>query len=314
MGNTIFSRARIIELRIAGKLVREIAADLRCSDKTVYLVLREAKLTGPNIPDAAYERLRALGYSLTESKGDRRRFRKVAEIESRIIGLRRAGNTQKEIAAEIGCSATTVRKILRARGMSRVGIPPERLYELQSAHRVFDHGRIVELRKAGKTLREITAEIGCSEKTVIVVLRRAKLTGPNMPDAIYARLKTKIQTMSRNNEGTRPDIVRLRKDGLTYDAIAETLGCSRSFVGKVLRQSELTGERMPDRARANLYESRNLALHQRHVRLSRRTVAELTRAGKSARQIADALGCSRNTIVRIRAENRERAEIFRPGE
>lgn len=93
-----------------------------------------------------------------------------------------------------------------------------------------NNAKIVELRRTGKSFREIADEVGLSKERV-----RQILDAEGDPWTARAR--------KRSNSSRRTAVIRLFHKGLSQEAIAEELGLrSRSYVGRVLREEGLSRE------------------------------------------------------------------------
>lgn len=93
-----------------------------------------------------------------------------------------------------------------------------------------NNARILELRRTGRSFREIAGEVGLSKERV-----RQILDAEGDPWTARAR--------KRSISSRRTAVIRLFHKGLSQEAIAEELGLrSRSYVGRVLREEGLSRE------------------------------------------------------------------------
>ena len=91
-----------------------------------------------------------------------------------------------------------------------------------------NNAKIVELRRTGKSFREIADEVGLSKERVRQIL-------DTEGDPWTARAR------KRSISSRRTTVIRLFHKGLSQEAIAEELGLrSRSYVGRVLREEGLS--------------------------------------------------------------------------
>lgn len=93
-----------------------------------------------------------------------------------------------------------------------------------------NNAKIVELRRTGKSFRQIADEVGLSKERV-----RQILDAEGDPWTARAR--------KRSISSRRTTVIRLFHRGLSQEAIAEELGLrSRSYIGRVLREEGLSRE------------------------------------------------------------------------
>jgi transposase len=146
-------RARYVD---EGRSLAQIAAELGCSKQLVHAWLR-----AHGIPARAQTRFAQL-----PALADR------AWLRERYV---MQGRTIPEIAAEVGCGATTVQRALRVHGIRarapRVAREPGR--RAPGADRLED-GAWLRARylDEGMSCRQIAEELGCAKMTVYRALRR----------------------------------------------------------------------------------------------------------------------------------------------
>lgn len=105
------------------------------------------------------------------------------ETYARVRALVESGDmTREDVAAEIGCSLVTLRKLCR-----KIGIPPAQHFSTYSNRRSEVRARIIYLARV-MTQRDVARMVGCSNSTVSQVLRaenphRYGGRGPNGNDA-----------------------------------------------------------------------------------------------------------------------------------
>jgi DNA-binding NarL/FixJ family response regulator len=165
-----------------------------------------------------------------------------------------------------------------------------------------NNAKIVELRRTGKSFREIADEVGLSKERV-----RQILDAEGDPWTARAR--------KRSISSRRTTVIRLFHKGLSQEAIAEELGLrSRSYVGRVLREEGLSRE---TKRKAWLLSLDADILAMRKQGLSFKTIAErldlknpmlvsqsLARQGVIWRSPID-----RDEVVRLRHEGLTPKEI-----
>jgi transposase-like protein len=151
-------RARYVD---EGRSLAQIAAELGCSKQLVHAWLR-----AHGIPARAQTRFAQL-----PALADRAWLRERYDVQGRTI---------PEIAAEVGCGATTVQRALRVHG---IPARPPRVARVASrrapgADRLED-GAWLRARylDEGKSCQQIAEELGCAKMTVHRALRRHGIGG-----------------------------------------------------------------------------------------------------------------------------------------
>jgi lambda repressor-like predicted transcriptional regulator/transposase-like protein len=146
----------------------------------------------------------------------------------RICSLRKQGFTLQQIAADVGYSIWPIRKVLLQRGF------PSRV---QPAHPKWrgvispSTQRVLSLRRQGFTLQQIADAVGWSASTARKILLQhgfppcVQLAHPK-----WGRRGVRLR---------KPQILSLRKRGLTVQQIARVVECSTSTIRKTLSRRRL---------------------------------------------------------------------------
>lgn len=131
------------------------------------------------------------------------------------------------------------------------------------------HREIIRLRKELFTYKQIAAKLGCSYTLPHKVLK--KYEPGLMGSSTGMRVRAKLERM-----------IMLRKEGLTYSAIASDVGFSKSIVEHSIRRFAPELTRLP------------ITKEERMRRVEK--VAELQRQGLKNREIAERLGITKGIV------------------
>jgi len=131
------------------------------------------------------------------------------------------------------------------------------------------HKEIIRLRKELFTYKQIAGELGCSYTLPHKVLK--KYAPELMGSSTGMRVRAKLERM-----------IILRKEGLTYSAIASDVGFSKSIVEHSIRRFAPELTRLP------------ITKEERMRRVEK--VAELQRQGLKNREIAERLGITKGIV------------------
>ena len=174
-----------------------------------------------------------------------------------------AGESSDTLGAEFGVSPNTVLNRLRAAGVQRRKSGPERLY---------DDDRICRMYLAGLSVSEIQEKTGAKNNaTFYAILRR---------NGIPVRL----QRRRLDDPEVKKEVVELRRQGLSHQAIAEKMGINRNYIGKVLRE-KLTPPR-------KIWQAEITLKHDMDIKEMRAAVATID-------EISDITGISRVEVFKI---------------
>ena len=180
---------RICSLRKQGLTLQQIAADVGYSIWPIRKVLLQH------------------GFPFRVKLAHPKWQRVISPHAQRVLSLRRQGLTLQQIADDVGCSASTARKILLQNGF-----PPC----VQLAHPKWGRRgvrlhkpRILSLRKRGLTVQQIAREVDCSISTIRAILSRR-------------RLRRRVPPLP--SESLKRQVMSLRKQGYSLARIREVTG------------------------------------------------------------------------------------------
>lgn len=171
---------------IPAQLVRALGQAARltgCAERQAELVALEERASLDHVVELLDEILNAVDQArpaAARAAAPRRErsgpggYNEIGETaRNRILELVRAGRTNEEIAAEVGCSVTTVSRTLR-----RAGVPPR----TPQQRRVSKIDEVRALHRKKKTNAEIAAATGLGLRSVGTYLSRLGLRGHRPPD------------------------------------------------------------------------------------------------------------------------------------
>lgn len=133
------------------------------------------------------------------------------EIEA-IIRARLAGETERAIAERVGCTPSFVGMVMRGKNkryqviLDRMGVEPRRYVENYPKH---IREKALKMRQAGKSYDEICEALGVTMGVLGYWIQQADLV-----------------TEGWINDDTRRRIIRLYREGMTQQQIADALGRS----------------------------------------------------------------------------------------
>lgn len=173
------------------------------------------------------------------------------------------GESSEKIGAELGISPNTVLYRLRKAGIKRrVSGPPRQM----------DDETICAMYQAGFPIREIQEKTGVwNIGTFYDVLRR---------NGIPVRL----QRHRLDDPEVKKEVIELRGQGLSHQAIAKKMGINRNYIGKILRE-KITLPRKVWQEKITL--QRGMSIKEMHA------------AGAMIDEIADIKGISRVEVYKI---------------
>lgn len=237
-----------------GRSASDIADEVGCTHQTVLTALRRRGVSTRSGALVTY------GEILT------RKF-----LEEEYVD---AGKGAPQIADEVGCNRSTVYAALE-----RHGIPRRGSEDLGTWTQVLSESLLrAEYVEAGKSIRQIADEIGCSPHTVVAALDRHELRQP----------------ASGGNNGYRDWTHVLTRDflldeyvgrGMSAPAIASQIGCHRSIVYAALDRHGI--ERHSGGSGRASWED---VLTEQYLR------AEYVERGKSGTQIASETGANPSVV------------------
>jgi len=180
---------RICSLRKQGLTLQQIAADVGYSIWPIRKVLLQH------------------GFPFRVKLAHPKWQRVISPHAQRVLSLRRQGLTLQQIADDVGCSASTARKILLQNGF-----PPcvQFTHPKWGRRGVRLHKpRILSLRKRGLTVQQIAREVDCSISTIRKTLSRR-------------RLRRRVPPFP--SESLKRQVISLRKQGYSLARIREVTG------------------------------------------------------------------------------------------
>lgn len=155
---------------------------------------------------------------------------KIQEFEAtsnKIITLRKSGKSTIAISKELNISDDTVRNHLKKlANFDEI----EEEYNKNKNTRTLAIENVIKLRKDGKTYKEIANIVGFSERT----LRNSVANLPNKDEieAEYQKNRTKRNLPEEKVE----KMIELRRQGNSYEKIANKLGCGSTSVARKLSE------------------------------------------------------------------------------
>lgn len=191
--------------------------------------------------------------------------------DAQIVKLCKEGLSRREIAEAVGCSDKVVSSVTQREGLKLPRRSQQQLDEWRQLH-----SQILDLLDQGLTPAEVAEAVGCS-------------TG-----AVYAHKRKAGQGVREKNAARDARIVKLHAKGMSWNAIAEAVGCGATNVGRVLQREGVdTKSRMIEQQQQ---------LHDQ--------IVELMSQGIDGTEIAEIVGCNRLTVYkhvkRARQEAREK--------
>jgi DNA-binding CsgD family transcriptional regulator len=247
--------SEMVKLKRAGLTNKEIAKRLSISQPTVGQYLKREMRD--------YEKYKNLSKKIAE------------KTISEMVKLKRAGLTNKEIAKKLSVSRITVGRYLR-KEMNFY----EKYREKGKGKKVTDTAikKMIEMRREGKTLKEIAKKLSLSHTTVMNYLRKemsdyifyCQSKGPSTPPKPFSRQKI-------------THILQLKKTRKSCQEIAKKLHISPASVSRKLRQY------MEDYDKYRLYSKISNKEIERMI--------EMRREGKTLKEIGDILGISHQTVM-----------------
>ena len=174
-----------------------------------------------------------------------------------------AGESSDKLGTEFGVSPNTVLNRLRAAGVQRRKSGPERLY---------DDKIICRMYQEGLSVSEIQEQTGArNAATFYAILRRNGIS-------------VRLQRHRLDDPEVQKEVVELRRQGLSHQAIAKKMGINRNYISKVLRE-KLTPQRK---------------IWQAEITLKRGMgIKEMRAAGATIDEISDIKGISRVEVFKI---------------
>ncbi len=228
-----FDVQKAIDLRREGKNFSEIALEIGVSAPTISKVVREA----------APELLRPSGFRDNDAV-------------ARMVAMRRGGATYKEIGAAFGMHGQTI-----ANGFKSMGIRSPSIHRGVPRAR-FDVARAVEMRRSGKSYKQIGQEFGLCNSTVARAIKEnSGLKGSTFNFDIKKAME-------------------MRRKGYGFVAISKAVGASRPTVTNAIKIKMLSAP-----------------IRQFQPGFDITRAKDMRRARMSYRAIAEALGSNAQTVA-----------------
>jgi DNA invertase Pin-like site-specific DNA recombinase len=186
----------------------------------------------------------------------------------------KSGVTVQALAKKYGCGAGSVRKRLGELGVD-MRTPSENLKLFRPAR--VDRQRVAEMYNSGMKIADIARAAECSHSQLYRCLQDAGVRA--------TRIRHDPELWSN------PEILRLRKDGHTAREIAEMVGSSTPTIYNILKHQD------PEN-----YDSYRIKKSGRAINpdlWNDPKILRLRKDGHSLQSIADLMGCSLGTIVKI---------------
>lgn len=265
---------QIVEMRKQGASYKEIKKALGIREALVAKVLREKGMTNNQEINKVIEERK-------KQENDKR--------DNGIIQMKKSGATYIEIMEEYNIGIETIRKILNKERQDKIEKAPEERQEekrKQQEERDRRDKRIVEMRKSGKTIKQIAEEINVSQETARKIINR------NIDDKEIEQAK-----IDRNAK-----ILEMRENGDAYKKIAEEFAISQETVRRILNDNGgISTEEV--RKLRKYKKQKEQEVKKERIQKRNAKILEMRKSGKTHNQIAEELDTSISTVTKVLKEN-----------